>query len=151
MRINSKACTVCKEVQPISAFYKDARTKDGKYSDCKTCCSKRKKEYNRTKEGLLLQRYNNMKARVEGRDPNVVSSVGQPILSKAEFLSWALNNPDFHYLYRDWVESGYQLKYAPSVDRIDERFGYEVFNMQFVTQSENVRRANIFRYYNKIV
>ena len=142
---------MCKEVQPISAFYEDARKKDGKQARCKTCDRKRKKEYVRTKEGLLLQRYNSMKERVEGRNLKAVSSVGQPILSKAEFLSWALNNPDFHYLYRDWVESGYQRKYAPSVDRIDERFGYELFNMQFVTQSENARRAIHFRHYNKIV
>lgn len=151
MKINSKACTVCKEVQPISAFYKDARAKDGKQAGCKTCDLKRKKEHRRTKEGFLKSTYFNMKTRVEGRDHKAVSSVGQPILSKAEFFSWALNNPDFHYLYRDWVESGYQMKYAPSVDRIDERFGYELFNMQFVTHGENVRRALHFRHNNKIV
>lgn len=151
MRINSKACTVCKEVQPISGFYKDANKKDGKYSDCKSCHKKKVSAYRRTKEGLLLKRYNAMKTRVEGKDHNAVSSVGKPILPKKEFINWALNNPDFHYLYRDWVESGYQAKYAPSVDRIDERFGYELFNMQFVTHSENSRRAIHFRHYNKIV
>jgi len=151
MRINNKACTVCKEVQPISAFYKEAKNRDGRQGKCKTCEQKRTKEYTRTKEGLILLRYKSMKARVEGRDIGAVSSVGQPILSKAEFISWALNNPDFHYLYRDWVESGYQMKYAPSVDRIDERFGYELFNMQFVTHGENVRRALHFRHNNKIV
>ena len=151
MKINSKACTKCKKVQPISAFYKRTDRKDGRRADCKTCFKKYKKDYSRTREGLILQRYNSMKARVEGRDHKVVSSVGQPILSKAEFISWALNNPDFHYLYRDWVESGYQVKYAPSVDRIDERFGYELFNIQWITQSENARRGRIFQIYNKIV
>jgi hypothetical protein len=151
MRINSKTCTVCKEVQPIAAYHRDAKNRDGKRTDCKTCCNKRRKKHYKTKEGLLLRRYGDMKKRVEGRDHNAVSSVGKPILPKEEFFSWALNNPDFHYLYRDWVESGYQTKYAPSVDRIDERFGYELFNMQFVTQSENARRAIHFRHYNKIV
>ena len=92
-----------------------------------------------------------MVSRVTGRCKSAVSSVGQPIVARVLFEHWALNNPDFHYLFKEWQESGYDSKLSPSVDRIDERFGYELWNMQFVTHSENVKRANIFRHYNIIV
>lgn len=92
-----------------------------------------------------------MARRVSGKDPTARSCVGQPLLSKDEFISWSLNNPDFHYLFKEWQESGYRIKYAPSIDRIDERFGYELWNMQFISHSENVKRANIFRNFNIIV
>ena len=43
------------------------------------------------------------------------------------------------------------MKESPSIDRIDERFGYELFNMQWITLSENVTRANMFRHHGRIV
>ena len=150
MKVN-KTCRVCKEVLPIASFGKKKNQADGHNYHCKPCRSKKSRDDRRTKQGLLTQRYGDMKKRVEGRDSKAVSAVGKPIVSKAEFVSWALNNPDFHWLFRDWEDGGYKLKESPSIDRIDERFGYELFNMQWVTQSENTRRSNIFRNYNKIV
>lgn len=146
-----KTCTRCKKELPLSSFHKESRVADGRRAECKACNRNRVKEHGRTKEGMILRRYRAMKDRVEGRDPKAVSSVGKPILPKEEFINWALNNDDFHELFKKWEDSGYQHKYTPSIDRIDERFGYELFNMQFITQGENTRRANIFRHYNKVI
>lgn len=35
-----KTCTVCKQVKPITEFYKDAQRRDGHYSKCKSCHSR---------------------------------------------------------------------------------------------------------------
>ena len=34
-----KKCTVCKEIKPLSEFYKDAQRRDGHYTKCKNCHS----------------------------------------------------------------------------------------------------------------
>jgi len=149
--MDTKRCTKCKEVQPISCYYKDLTHKDCKKTVCKTCDKKRRQLYIRTKQGFLKTSYNNMVSRVTGRSKSAVSSVGQPIVARVLFEHWALNNPDFHYLFKEWQESCYDSKLSPSVDRIDERYGYELWNMQFVTHSENVTRANVFRHHNIIV
>lgn len=151
MNIDSKKCTICKTAKPIASFQRDCYKRDGRRSDCKKCCKNRKKEAGRTKLGLLRQRYHDMVKRAEGRDPKAVSAAGKPIISKDEFISWAMNNIDFHCQFRKWEESNYQLREAPSIDRIDPRFGYELFNIQFVSQSENSKRAAFFKHYDIIV
>lgn len=35
-----KKCTVCKEIKPISKFYKDSMRRDGYYTKCKACHAK---------------------------------------------------------------------------------------------------------------
>lgn len=35
--LTEKKCTVCKEVKPMSEFYKDSRCRDGCYTKCKKC------------------------------------------------------------------------------------------------------------------
>jgi len=37
--ITEKKCTICKQVKPVSEFYKDSRTGDGFYTKCKKCHS----------------------------------------------------------------------------------------------------------------
>ena len=41
----TKRCTKCGIVKPLSAFYKDSTKKDGFRNDCKTCVSERGKDY----------------------------------------------------------------------------------------------------------
>ncbi len=35
--ITEKKCTVCKQIKPVSEFYKDAQAGDGLYTKCKKC------------------------------------------------------------------------------------------------------------------
>lgn len=39
----SKECTKCHQILPLSEFRKDARKRDGLYPSCKACCSKKDK------------------------------------------------------------------------------------------------------------
>lgn len=107
------------------------------------------KRYERTKKGKLMRMYRNMQSRVSGiqwRKYHLYE--GRSILPRDEFYEWAISCPEFHRLYQEWVDSGYDQKLAPSVDRIDAQKGYEIGNMEWVTHSENSRRGSISRHYN---
>lgn len=100
--------------------------------------------YEHTEHGKLMRNYRNMKSRVEGvQKLKYHLYAGKYLLPKDEFYTWAMASNDFHRLYREWVDSGYDRKLAPSVDRVDSSRGYEVGNMQWVTHSENSRRGAV--------
>lgn len=72
------------------------------------------------------------------------------LLSRELFYAWAMPHTKFHKLYIEWVDSGYDRKLCPSVDRIDSSKGYTLENMEWVTHSENSRRGSISRHKLKI-
>lgn len=103
-------------------------------------------KYERTKYGKLMRIYRNMKSRIEGvQKAKFHLYRGKYLLPKEEFYAWAIMQPEFHRLFREWEESGYERKLAPSVDRVDSSVGYRTWNMQWVTHSENSRRGNLSR------
>lgn len=88
--------------------------------------------------------YRNMKSRVEGVQKKKHHLYeGKELIEKQAFYDWAEQNPEFLSLYKAWVDSGYDRKMAPSVDRVDPRKGYTVDNMEWVTHSENSRRGGM--------
>lgn len=91
-----------------------------------------------------------MKSRIDGvqRQKHHLYA-GLTILPKEEFYAWANGNADFHRLFKDYVDSGFQRKMAPSADRLDSKIGYEIGNMEFVTMSENSRRGTCSRFANR--
>lgn len=99
-------------------------------------------KYERTKPGKLMRCYRNMESRINGiQAAKHHLYAGKELLSREDFYMWAFAGHEFHRLFREWVESGYQMKFAPSVDRIDSAKGYTPDNMQWVTHSENSRRG----------
>lgn len=50
----SKACTVCEQVKPLSEFYKDKRALDDRQSSCKECAIESAKSYYRKNRALRL-------------------------------------------------------------------------------------------------
>lgn len=103
-------------------------------------------KYERTKYGKLMRIYRNMKSRIEGVQKQKYHLYrGKYLLPKDEFYAWAVMSPEFHRLFAEWVESGYERKLAPSVDRVDSSIGYRTWNMQWVTHSENSRRGSVSR------
>ena len=106
----------------------------------------RQKRYTRTPKGFLVRLYRNMKSRVEGINAERAHLyMGLPIIDKEEFYTWALNHPEFIKLFDTWVKKRYNRKYTPSVDRVDPTLGYTFDNMEWVTASENSRRATLRR------
>lgn len=110
------------------------------------------RKYEKTKKGFLMRTYRNMLSRVSGlQRRNAHLYEGHELLDKQEFYSWSLINPDFLDLFKEWEKSGYDNCKGPSIDRIDPRRGYNLLNMQWVSRSENSKRAAAFRYYGKII
>ena len=67
--IYTKQCTKCKEIKPLSEFYKDKNRKDGLYPQCKQCEKERgRKKYNNSKEKIQYNRnINKDKIRISNR------------------------------------------------------------------------------------
>lgn len=55
-QIISKQCHTCKQIKPITEFYKHSETKDLHFSKCKTCCLKYAKEYRQSEKGKAYQK-----------------------------------------------------------------------------------------------
>ena len=101
-------------------------------------------KYERTKKGKLMRIYRNMLSRVTGVQAGKHHLYkGKALLGKEFFYKWAMSCPEFHALFDCWEASGFDRKYAPSVDRVDSSQGYTVENMEWVTHSENSRRGAI--------
>ncbi len=99
------------------------------------------KKYEKTPKGFLMRAYRNMKSRTQGIQKQG-SWVGKSILSKEEFYEWSWNNSDFWRLFKAYQQSGYELKLCPSVNRIDPRKGYDLDNIEWITQSVNSSLAS---------
>ena len=105
------------------------------------------KMYEKTEQGFLMRAYRNMKSRVEGvQKIKFHLYEGKELLNKEEFYEWSKSNPTFHKLYAEYKNSGFERKFAPSVDRIDPNKGYSINNMEWVTMSENSTRGSISRH-----
>lgn len=157
-----KKCYTCCVVKPIIEFHKHSYSKDGFDSSCRDCVNKktrerRKKQFNasthkyeRTVNGFLMRTYRNMKSRVTGVQKRKKHLYfGLDLLDKNEFYNWSKSSEDFFRLYNNWVNSGYNIKFCPSIDRIDSGIGYVLSNMQWITHSENSKKGSLSRF-NKL-
>lgn len=101
-------------------------------------------KYEKTMSGFIMRLYRNMKSRIEGvQKAKHHLYRGKEILSKEEFYEWANCSPMFRVLFRQYEESGYDRKQAPSVDRKDSTRGYTLDNMEWVTHSVNSQRGSL--------
>ncbi len=64
-------------------------------------------------------------------------------MSKEDFIARFYNDPDFIRIWLDWQESGYDLRMAPSVDRVDPTRGYELDNLQILTNEANTLKGTM--------
>ena len=100
------------------------------------------KRYERTVNGKLMRIYRNMQSRITGVQKHKIHLyANKELLSREDFYDWAKASSEFITLYNSWVQSGYERKLAPSVDRVDPNRGYTIDNMEWVTHSENSRRG----------
>lgn len=54
--INTKQCSNCKEVKPVTEFYKDKKSKYGLRCSCKSCDRLQKKQYRKANKKKLTER-----------------------------------------------------------------------------------------------
>jgi hypothetical protein len=103
------------------------------------------RRYRKTKRGYLSKTYTNMDSRVKGRNKPWLYK-GLPICDRVDFIEWSTDDRMFNSLFDEWERSGYELKLAPSIDRLDPNGGYTFGNMGWITQSENSQRGSFSRW-----
>lgn len=103
----------------------------------------RRREYDKSLEGLVHRRYRDMKARVIGKRDCYSRWKGLELLPLVDFIRWSLYAVDSEYpqLHERWVELEYHTLSSPSIDRIDSTIGYVIGNMQWLTRSEHMKRS----------
>ena len=104
-------------------------------------------KYEKTPKGFIMRLYRNMKSRVNGVQKLKYHLYKDLyLMPRDDFYDWALSNPKFTKLFSAYIDSGFERKLAPSVDRIDSSKGYSLDNIEFVTMSENSRRGSVSRH-----
>lgn len=102
------------------------------------------KKYEKTEKGFLMRLYRNMESRIKGvQKQKFYLYKDKELLSREDFYNWATDNLQFKELFKNYENSNYDRKQAPSVDRVNSDLGYTINNMEFVTMSENSRRGSL--------
>lgn len=134
-----KICNTCKESKENTEFCKSSKHSDGLFSNCRNCESLRTKTYHQTIPGLIKLIYQNQ--RMNSRKKNH----GEPAYTQKELLEWAVAE-GVEKMWESWKASGYDKWLSPSVDRLDNKIGYSLANIQLVTwrtNLENQKKDNI--------
>lgn len=95
---------------------------------------KRDYDYRKTINGLIKGIYQDQKKRCRQKKWQIGYTM-------SEFKQWMLEQPNLIGLHQKWVESGYNIKLVPSVDRINHLKRYEFGNIQLITFQENIEKA----------
>lgn len=86
---------------------------------------KNTQRYRRTKKGILTNSYQNQKSRY------------RVDYTLKELHNRFLNDKMFNRIYNEWVKSGYNMQFKPSIDRIDSRKHYSLKNIHCMSWAEN--------------
>lgn len=141
-----RVCTYCSEAKELETFRIDKKGKEGRGHMCKPCFKAYTKEYEKTEKGFLMRAYRNMKSRIKGiQKAKSHLYEGKSLLPKESFYDWAKSS-NFAEMFQAYVAANYEMKLAPSVDRIDSSIGYEIGNIRWITHSENSKRGAYSRY-----
>ena len=154
-----KQCFKCKEIKDLTEFYKHPAMADGYVNKCKECnkLDIQKNYIDNRGEKLAYDHYrhrysiprifNHRYAGIKTRCTKVRSSNGKPYrvhgtkyLNKQQWLEWCYsknNYKKFISIYNNWVQSGFNNKLTPSIDRINNNLGYQSNNLQWLTTQEN--------------
>lgn len=157
-----KICFKCKIEKKLDCFYKHNQMADGHLNKCKDCTKKDTKEfserpvkgfenYDRYRQRhsikrMFNHRYNSLKNRcLVKRENHNYSSYGKKYLSRDEWYNWCYEEnhlKKFMELYNIWVQSDFNSKLMPSIDRIDSNKGYIIGNLQWLSKSDNSKKYN---------
>jgi hypothetical protein len=124
----SRKCKKCGEIKPLNAFNKHYSCKDGFNTRCKECI----KDAHRSLKGRINRIYydQHIYSKKRGHHP--------PNYTRDELATWMYAN-GYEELHKKWVESGYIKALSPSCDRLDNKKGYSLDNIQLVTWKINHR------------
>lgn len=90
------------------------------------------RRWRKTKKGLITDLFHKLKGR------NVVEF-------DLQWLHDFANCQKFNRLYDEWVKSGHKKEFKPSIDRISNKKGYLINNVQWLTWTENRYKQSMER------
>lgn len=141
-----RTCRVCEISKPLVEFRKAPDCSEGRSHKCKLCYKEAAMVYEKSEKGYLMRAYVNMRSRINGIQKSKHHLYkGKSLLTKQEFYAW-VKSSNFLDLFKIYVSSDYDMKLAPSVDRIDSGLGYEIGNIRWITHSENSSLGGINRH-----
>lgn len=157
--MKTKKCFRCNKVKAIDLFYKHKLMGDGYLGKCIDCTKKEERDrrnaniekardydvfrYRNSESRIQTHKYAGIVNRSLGKGSHKYSVEGKRYLTANSFKKWWKDNRDTYLkLHKQWVESNYSNKLAPSIDRIDNKKGYMPSNMQWMTLSENTSKYN---------
>ena len=138
--MDSMYCTHCGVEHPIPSvgktnewwcWQKNKNLKNGGSFVCQKWYKGYQLNYKRTKEGWARITYHTQRKSSKARKHPM------PDYTLDEFKNWAFTQPAFDELYRNWVNSDYDITLRPSADRIDDYKPYSLLNLRLVTFKEN--------------
>ena len=126
--------------EEIKKYQAEWYQKNKKKHDARSKINKR--NWRNTKKGWLLSKYTDIKQRCTQENGHKAHLYyGLDVMSKEEFLDWALNSVEFNHMYDEWIDSNKDRKLCPTPDRFDSSLGYTIDNLEWITHSENSRRG----------
>jgi hypothetical protein len=153
--METKQCTCCKEIKPLSEFNKDKTKKDGLVSRCRSCVSKRMKVYHDANKDKARAYREKNKDKITERnkaykEANREQSHWQQIKQRAlkKRLAFDLtvedvSNYDTCPVFGWKLERGLgKQRNSPSIDRIDPKGGYTKDNIQIMSDKANTMKQD---------
>lgn len=101
-------------------------TKNGEMRIYKT-----NERYRKTKKGIVT----NMFSHIKDRSKKYKREVS---FNSYQLYKWCMAKPEFHIIFKKWLENGYKKEDKPSIDRIDPYGGYTFCNIQILTCKQNL-------------
>ncbi len=126
----SKICIKCNIAKDLNGFR-------GKRNDCKSCEIALSSERFKTKDGIITRIYSDQKTSSKRRNHRL------PEYTRKELKEWLFSQQEFHELFNEWKQSGFNKRLKPSVDRINDYIHYCFSNIQLMTWGENFKKSNI--------
>jgi hypothetical protein len=84
-----------------------------------------------------------MKARVQGRASRPYNVENKELCTLDEFLTWCYSSvpyKQFLMIYKEWEKNNFKHSLSPSIDRINNSFGYSIPNIQWLSQRQNTSK-----------
>ena len=94
------------------------------------------KQYGRTYNGLITRMYCGIKQRSKRYNNNQLG------FTKEEFVQWVSNQQElFDILWNNWIQSDYDTKLKPSINRLNDYKSYTFDNMELTTWEDNFNKG----------